>query len=342
MRRARASLIVGLLLGIAGIADAGQMILNRSGDLYRVVEGDRSVVVEALGADGTSDMLTVPQSANAVASSLQVGVDDATDALFVLWQRKEGMDSTLRIATYIDGTWIGPTTIAGNDGTAAFNPQLLVQRVVSEISEPAEEGADPVVTELATTFLHIVWWSATSEDDPGVARLASIPVGADGTPQFHGLESAVLSDLLPYGFACFELAATDNLKHPMLFLDPQTGNPCVFAADLEFCLFRILELHPEVVEEPTADTTDKRRRHITVWNTDRVFAMRKELPLATARIEVGSHRSLIMHWDDVVDDTSALKYLELDTEGISETHSLALGENLSHEQAVELIRNLTR
>ena len=147
--------------------------------------------------------------------------------------------------------------------------------------------------------------------------------------------------MLPYGFACFELAATDNLKHPLLILDPKTGNPCVFAADLEFCLFRILELRPEVVEDSEADDANKRRRHITVWNTDQVFAMRKELPLATARIEVGSHRTLIMHWDEKVDDTSILKYLELDTEGVSETHSLALGKDLSHEQAVDLIRGLT-
>ncbi len=342
MRRARVLLIAGLLLGVAGIASAGQMALTQSGDLYRVVERDRAVVVEVLLADGTSDVLTVPQSPFAVDSSLQVGVDGATGALFVLWQRKTGMDATLRLATYIDGTWIGPETIAGNDGTAAFNPQLLVQRVVSEIIETAGEGAEPVVTELATTFLHIVWWSATSEDDPGVARLASIPVGDDGTLQLDTVEPAVLSDLLPYGFACFELAATDNLKHPLLFLDPQTGNPCVFAADLEFCLFRILDLQPEVVEEPAAGDGSKRRRHITVWNTDRVFAMRKELPLATARIEVGSHGKVLMHWDENFEEESILKYLELDTEGISETHALALGENLSHEQAVDLIRGLTR
>ena len=48
---------------------------------------------------------------------------------------------------------------------------------------------------------------------------------------------------------------------------------------------------------------------------------------------------MIMHWDD--DEADALHYLELDEEGISETKSLPLGETLSHEEAVDLIRGLT-
>jgi hypothetical protein len=48
---------------------------------------------------------------------------------------------------------------------------------------------------------------------------------------------------------------------------------------------------------------------------------------------------MIMHWDD--DEGDVLHYLELDEEGISETKSLALGETLSHEEAVDLIRGLT-
>jgi len=342
MRRARAALVVVLLLGVAGIASAEQMTLTRSGDLYRLAKGDRGLVVNALFADGTAAELSVPQSVVSVESSLQVGVDEATGALFVLWQRRTGMEAKLRLATYIDGTWIGPTTIAGNDGTAASNPQFLVHRVETMITEQAEEGEEPVVTELATTFLHIVWWSKTNEDDPGAARLASIPIGSDGTPQVAGFKADVLSDLLPFGYACFDLEDTENLKQPKLFVDPQSGNPYVFATDLEYCLFRILELRPEVVEEIDGEDDSKRRRHITVWNTDKVIAMRRDLPLAIGSLEVGSNLSLIMHWDSDREEEALLHYLELDVEGVSETKTLTLGEQLSHEQAVELIRGLTR
>ena len=70
-----------------------------------------------------------------------------------------------------------------------------------------------------------------------------------------------------------------------------------------------------------------------------MIALRSDLPFATGRLAVGGGLKLIMHWDD--DDGDVLHYLEFDTEGTSETKSLILGETLSHEEAVELIRGLT-
>jgi len=340
MRGARAALVVVLLLGVAGIAAAGQMTLTRSGDLHRVAQVDGALMVTSVFADGTVDEVMVPQSAAAVPSSLQVGVDEASGTLYVLWQRKTGMNAKLRFAAFVDGTWFGPTVIAGGDGTAAFNPQMLLHRAKTTITEPAVEGEDPVVTELATTFVLLAWWSQTSEEDPGVARYASVPIGEDGLPRFEDMGSEILSDLLPYGYACFDLAATDNLKHPKLFLDPQSGNPYVFATDLDYCVFHILELRPEV--EVIDDGFNKRRRHVVVLRSGPRIALRKSLPLSTAKLEVGSGLRLIMHWDRDSEEKALLQYLELDAEGVSETKTLTLGEHLNHEQAVELIRGLTR
>ena len=168
MRALRTILIAVIVLGVAGIVGAaGPMALARDGDLHVVGNRDNQVVVTTRHADGTLSDLYVPQSAAAVPSSLQVGVDEATGALYVLWQKKTGMDARLRLAGYLDGTWIGPTTIAGNDGTAAFNPQFMIQRAVSTIVEESDEGGEATTTEIATTFLHIVWWSQVSEDDIG-------------------------------------------------------------------------------------------------------------------------------------------------------------------------------
>ena len=338
MRGIRYILIAAIALGVAGISAAtGPMTLTSAGDLYAVARHDNQVVVTARYADGTLSELVGPQSANAVADSLQVGVDEATGALYVLWQKKTGMAARLRVAGYLDGTWIGPTTFAGNDGTAAYNPQLLIHRAVSVITEDGDEGEEPVVTELATTFLHLTWWSQTSEDDIGVARYAAVAINDEGVPQFRGMAPVNLIDLIPYGIACFDIQVGDNLKHPKLFIDPKTSNPHVFATDLSNCIFQILELRPEVVEDDSGD--DKRRRQIIILRQGATIALRSDLPLATGKLEVGGGLKLIMHWDNDEDDI--LNYLELDEEGISETKSLPLGEVLSHEQAVDLIRGLT-
>ena len=338
MKEVRYFLIAVVVLGIAGIAGAvGPMTLTGAGDLYRVATHDNQVVVTARYADGTVSELIVPQSANAVADSLQVGVDEATGALYVLWQKKTGMDARLRVAGYLDGTWIGPTTFAGNDGTAAYNPQFLIHRTVSVITEDGDEGEEPVVTELATTFLHLAWWSQTSEEDVGIARYAAVAIDDQGKPQFGSMAPVDLIDLLPYGIACFDIEVGDNLRHPKLFIEPKTGNPHVFATDHANCIFQILELDTEVVEDDSG--TAKRRRQIIILRQGATIALRSDLPLATGRLAVGGGLKMVMHWDG--DEGDALHYLELDEQGISETKSLPLDETLSHEQAVDLIRGLT-
>jgi hypothetical protein len=337
MRGIRAVLIAVVALAIAGVAGAGgPMTLTKSGDLYRVSKVDGQLVVSAEYADGTLAELPVPQSDIAVRDSLQVGVDETSGALFVLWQKNTGLDAKVRIATFVDGTWIGPYTIAGNDGTAAFNPQLMVHRARNEIVEDPVENEEPEVTVFETTFIHIAWWRQLSEDEPGTAMYAWLPVASDGTPQLDSMDETVLSDLLPYGTTCFEVEDTDNLKHPKLFVDPQSRIPHIFLSDYLGCAFQIMELRPVVVD--IAEDLTKRRRQIIILRHGRTVAMRRDLPLASAKMEIGGDLSILMHWDGA-DDT--LLYLELDPDGISETKSLALSDELDHERAVELIRGLT-
>jgi len=338
MRPIRTILIAVVALGVAGIVGAsGPRTLTRAGELYSVGIRDNQVVVTARLADGTASELFVPQSAAAVPSSVQVGVDETTGALYVLWQKKTGAEARLRLAGYLDGTWIGPTTFTGNDGTAAYNPQLLVHRAVSTITEDLGEDEEPVTTEIATTFLHLVWWSQTSEYDVGVARYAAVALDEDGVPQFGTAETVDLIDFLPFGTACSDTFDVDNLRHPKLFIDPKTGNPHVFATDLSYCVFQILELRPEIVEED--EGAEKRRRQIIILRQGSMIAVRSDIPFATSRLAIGRGLKLIMHWDS--EDEGILNYLELDRDGISETKSLTLGETLNHEQAVELIRGLT-
>jgi hypothetical protein len=337
MRGIRICLIAAIALGAAGVTGAaGPMALTTEGDLYSAATRDNQVVLTARYADGTVEELFVPQSAAAVESSLQVGVDEATGAVYVLWQKWTGMEAMLRVAGYLDGTWIGPRIVAGNDGTAAYNPVMLIHRAVNEFTEGTDDDGEPVVTEVATTFLHLAWWSKFSEDDPGLAMYAAVELHSNGVPRFNEMEPVELYDLLPYGIACFEFEASENLRHPKLFIDPKSGNPHVFATDIANCLFQIVELIPQIEEEPVQ--LEKRRRQIIILRSAAMIALRPDLPLAKGKLVIGSSLRILMHWD--ADHEDAIRYLELDPDGISEAKVLMLDEDLNHEAATELIREL--
>jgi len=337
MRGIRICLIAAIALGVAGVTGAaGPMVLTSDGDLYSAGTRDNQVVITARYVDGTVSELFVPQSAAAVESSLQVGVDEETGAVYVLWQKLTGLDAKLRMAGYLDGTWIGPRTVAGGDGTAASNPVMLIDRPVSVVVEESTGDSEPEITEIATSFVYLSWWNQVNEDDPGVAMFAAVELQTNGVPQFRDMDPVELSDLVPYGFACFEIEAGDNLRHPKLFFDPQSGNPHVFATDLANCVFQIIELIPAVEEEE--QDLEKRRRQIIILRKAALIALRAELPLAEGKLVVGSGLKILMHWDAESED--AVHYLELDEDGVSETKNLVLDEELNHERAVELIREL--
>jgi len=337
MRGIRVCLIAAIALGVAGMTGAaGPMVLTSDGDLYSAGTRGNQVVITARYADGTVSELFVPQSAAAVESSLQVGVDEATGAVYVLWQKLTGLDARLRLAGYLDGTWIGPRTFAGGDGTAALNPVMLIHRPVSMVVDGFDEDGEPVMTELATTFLHIAWWSQFSEEDPGFAKYAALELLTNGVPNFRDMEPVELQGLFPYGLVCFEIEASENLRHPKLFIEPGSNNPHVFATDVGDCFFQILELVPEVEEE--AEGTAKRRRQIIILRKAAMRAIRPDLPFAKGKLVVGSGLRVLMHWDSEIGDS--IHYLELDADGVSDTKILMLDEDLGHEKATELIREL--
>ena len=326
MRRARATLIAILLVGMAMTAAADDMVLTRNGELYRVVPSDDGLVVNHRFTDGTVAEYLIPQTAGIAATSMQVGVDELTGALFVAWQKDDDLDASIEIAWLADEWWIGPYTIAGGDGTAAENPQMMLDRIVTVV----EDEGEPV--EVATTFLHLVWWSYVEDRDDGSAYLASIQVDENGNPQIDAFQALALSDLLPYGIGCEAIEGAAGLAHPKVFVDPQSGSPHIFATDFSNCLFQILKIDYEVVEEWIGEI--KRRRHIVLLGHQSMIAANPDIFLSTAKVEVGHGLDVVMYWD--IED--AIAYVQLDENGVPPVQSLTYGEGLTHEQAVERVR----
>jgi hypothetical protein len=328
MRRARAALIAILLVGIAAAATAGDMVLTRNGELYRVAPSDEGLVVHHRFADGTEAEYLIPQTSGISVSSVQVGVDELTGAIIVIWQRASGLDATIEMAWLADQWWQGPYTIAGFDGTAAENPQLMIDRFETTVEDEGE------TIELDFTFLHVTWWGYTEDREDGSAFLASVVLDDAGAPNLDELDPIALRDLLPYGVGCETIEDAAGLAHPKVFMDPQSGAPHVFAMDFPNCLFQILRIDYEIVEELVGEI--KRRRAITVWRTESMIAVNSSIVLATAKVEVGHGLDVVMYWD--VD--GGVSYVQLDENGTPPVQTLAIGGHLTHEQALEMVRNL--
>lgn len=342
MRYASVVLISALVTAVALPAAAGDMTLSRStGTLYRLSDSDDGLVVNARYADGVMTTSAIPQTTASVMSSLNVAVDPASGGVYALWQEDDSeFHSRIRFAYLLDGTWSGPFTLAGDDGTDARNPQMMFDHVVTDVEVPAaEEGGDPTIETVATSFVHMVWWSHLGEGDSGAAFYVGLPLADDGRPDFSHFAPAPLTDLLPYGIGCHGLDGdAHNLTFPKLFLDPQSGNPHVFATDFSQCLFQILRIMYDVVEEDDPATGLKRRRHIADWRSEEMIGVNPSLPLSTATAEVGHNLSIVLYWDA----DQAVDYMQMSEDETSEIRSLPLGADLSHEQAVDLIRTLAR
>lgn len=334
MRRVTCLIACGLLLTAAGAA-AGPMTLTPSGDLYRASLSANGLEISHRPATGNVTQLLVPQTTGITASALNLAVDPASGSLFVLWQRDDDGAARVEFAAWTGGTWYGPFTMAGGDGSVARFPEMLIDRTTTTIDVPPDgDDGEPTTVEVSTTFLHIVWWHSFSAEEGGSAYLVSLPLFEDGMPDLDAFAPVALSDLLPYGIGCSGLGETEELAHPRLFFDPQSGNPHVLATDLRECLFQILQISYDVVEDPVT----KRRRHITVWNTEGMIGVDAALPLGTARVEAGRDLSVVLYWDAA----EAVEYLRLTESESSGIQALALGEDLNREQAVELIRGLVR
>jgi hypothetical protein len=321
-------------LSAAPLAAAGPMTLASNGDLYKAWIGDDGLMLTRSGADDTTEEWLVPGSQGVDVSHIQVLLDENTGSCYVIYQSGRELDATVKLAHLNDlGVWSEATHLSGGhgDGLGAVHPVALTHVAEHEIIED-----DGTTSTLRTTFLHVAWWEKSYYAEFGVAVLTSIPLDETGHPDFAAQTSMELGDLLDYGISCSSLPNADMLTYPRLFLDLETSTPHVFVTDFATCLLPMIQLGYDI--EEILDGTEKRRRHITVFRTGTMMAFPPEVPLGAAKLEVGRSLTVAFHWD--VDDGVA--WVLMDRNGWSDTKLLATGEDLSHEQAVTLIRKLVR
>jgi hypothetical protein len=335
MRVLKITLSALVMLAMAAVGAAGDMTLTRAGNLYRIAPTDDGLVITGTLADGTAVVLTVPQTAGTATSARSLAVDPVSGALFVIWQQGEGTSAEVLFASYVGQSWTGPVVLAES---AASHPQMMLFRAVDVVNVEGDDGQITQV-EVATSFLHIAWWSYDESVNDGAAVYLPAPIDdATGLADLTAYDPVVLSDLLPYGLPCDGIEDASALAAPKLFSDPQSGFPHLFATDFAECLFYVLQIGHDVIVDPVTE----RRRHTIILREGGTYVVAEELPLATASVEVGHGLSLVLHWDTVTDTGTSVDYLQFDPNGLHEVQSLSLGESLNHEHAVQLIRGLLR
>jgi len=332
MRVLKMTLLV-LALAAAGTAAAGDIVLTRAGDLYRVAATDDGLVVTGTLADGNTLELTVPQTAGTATSALNLAVDEVNGGIFVLWQQAQNRYARVKLATYQDGAWTGPILVAGGGDTAAANPQLMIFRAVDDV-EGEDENGEPITIRVETSFLHMTWWAYVASVNDGAAVFKPAPIDDEtGMADLDAYDPVLLSDLLPYGIPdCDGIEDATGLTSPMLFSDPQSGFPLLFASDFAQCLFYILEVDHDV----TIDPGTERRRHTIILRQAGTYPVDDRLPLASSNVDIGHGLSFVLYWDA----EHAVEYMQFDPEGTSDVRSLPISDSLTHEQAVELIQGL--
>lgn len=335
MRALKILLSALVMLAMAAVAAAGDMTLTRAGDLYRIAPTEAGLVITGTLADGTTVALTVPQTAGTATSARNLAVDPVSGALFVVWQQDEGTSAEVLFASYVGQSWTGPVVVAGSPSS---NPQMMLFRAVDVVDVEGDDGAITQL-EVATTFLHMVWWSYDESVNDGAAIYLPAPVDdSTGLADLEAYDPVVLSDLLPYGLPCDGIEDASALAAPKLFSDPQSGFPHLFASDFAECLFYVLQIDHDVIVDPVTE----RRRHVIILREGGTYVVAEELPLATASVEVGHGLALVLHWDIQTETGTSVDYLQFDPNGVYDLQSLPLGESLNHEQAVQLIRGLLR
>ncbi len=314
----------------APLAWAGDVTLTNSADLYRLQQTEDGLLLTITPAEGEGFASLVPQTAGIVASSLNVGVDEATGTVLTVWQEGDTDIAELRLATFDHGTWQGPVTIDGSTSAPALYPELLMHRAVTMV-----EDEDGELAEVTDTFAHLAWWRTGDGGQTGTAMYAALRLDQEGLPELDRLDPFALRDLVPWGIGCHGVADVSQLAHPKLFIDPQTGDPHVMATDFGKCLVQIVQL------EPALDTDveiGKRGRQIILFGRTAVIGVNPMVDMAKADIDVGHDLSVVLYWDV----EGAIKYATMRESGWSEVKSLPVGDGLSHEKATQLIRALAR
>jgi len=245
--------------------------------------------------------------------------DNETKTLFIFWEaaRSGALATDLAFVWYRDGVWGKVTTLDGADWDARTNLRIALTR------KTETTGKDGLPTSLPEITVHAVWWQSGGMTE--WARYAMITLDHDDVI-VDNVQN--LTDFVPANAKFVDVPSQrEILRHPAVF-ESSTHD----TVDVVFGDPRTDKMH-RVTLKPVLQG----RVRITIGKT-------KEIPTPTATINsVGNVSAISTGADDIAyyfATSDSMKYMIYKNGAWSNVRSIALGDRLNADGAVNALRRM--
>jgi hypothetical protein len=289
--------------------------------------------------DGTISTQVIPGTVGyQERRGLQLGWDDPTSTLLLVWTEEVSAFSHIRVGIYHDGTWTNSPLLPKQGISRSYNPQMrITHQRVSYLDE------NDVRISKTTSILSVVWW----EEGQGLqARLATLFLDENGfdptnlaiydLPAMAGGTAATVYNDVPAG----------AYLYPGLQPDGLSGAILVSFADLHADRHRVIRISfPEDQGKPSnADDTNWKRRHIPIVGFAGEGPVARMLPRrpwgdrekGIIGTTIGAGYQPTLYWRE----GDNLQYARLEGAEWSPIRSIAIDEATPYDKALALVAEM--
>jgi hypothetical protein len=262
---------------------------------------------------------------------LQVGYDEQTQSLLLLWTEDISAYSHIRVGVLRDGVWTNSALLPSDGISRAHNPQMqITHQQVSYLDE------NDVTVARTSSIVSVIWWEEASalqarlgvlfldaaSFDPANLSVYDLPAltGGNGATSYNDVPSGAY-------------------LYPSLQADGLSGAVLASYADLNADRHRVLKVSfPEFQGKPSEEgNLNWKRRHIPIVGVVAEGPIPRRLPGMKGKLGVGTtigsgYRPTVYWLED-----ASLKYMRLGSADWEPVRSIAIDETMTYERALELV-----
>jgi hypothetical protein len=319
------------------LAPDGTLYVVRAGTgadlgIADVAPDDNVIAWSSLRQDGTGGRGLVPGAAGITFKhNLDLAFDEPTGALIVLWTEEVPLVNLLRLGILRADQWTVTDLLPTNGFPHARNPRMLLSHPVVHTLDA--DGKDIWATR---SVLSVVYWE---ESNVSQARYSPMFLDEDSTAsqvQVYDLPATIGGG----GPTPDSDIPAGAYLYPSLQLEGPGGGILASFADLNAGKHYVVRISfPTDLGKPGPTNLTWLRRRIPVVGLISQGPLPRTVP-RDAGVEMatyigpGYNSTLVWH------DETAVRYVRFDGKKWSDVSSIALGENMSYDRALRLVRDM--
>lgn len=255
-------------------------------------------------------------------SSPALGYDADSKTLFLFWQESlnGGLSSRLLFSSYQNGTWSEATALDSIDWNLRRNLRIAVTRSIESTDREGRRGSTPQVV------VHAVWWEESGYGEWARYAMLGIDGGLVTSKDLRYL-GEFAGPKIDQTRASNTTAADEVLRHPAISASPTRDSVDVIFGNTQTSAMHRLRLKPVL--------DGRLRIPIGVRETN--------LRHASLSVGANSRAAAVVHENDLALYTISKKSVDFVVyrDGAwSSQRSIALGDDVTAETAVEALRRL--